>query len=472
MVTQNLLDRGLQLVTLVVIGRIVGPEAIGLVGIALLALAAMDEFTSIGLRDALVQREADDVDEFLSTTWLLETTRGLGIALVVFLAAPLVATVFAEPRATDIVRVIGLSPLALGLKNPGVIYFQKNLDYHKQFVYQTSGSIVQFVVAVSYVLLVPTVWSYVVGYVAGNVARLVVSYAIHGFRPSLQFDREAAKDMIGYGKWITGSSIVYFIYSQGDDAFVGWLLGPAALALYQYAYRFSNAPATEFTQVVGKVMFPTYSKFQNDLPRVRSAFMRSFRFSGLLSVPMAFGIVVVAPSFVRTFLGPTWVEMIPAMQVLAVYGMLRALGRNFGPLWKALGRPDLTTKIGVLRIVLVGLLVYPVTERFGITGIALLITALYVFPIFPIDIYLIGSMLDTRMTDIYAELLYPLVAGALMAGATWWVRETIAASPPVEFVGVVLTGVVTYPLAVLLVEELSNWGIRQDITMFLDGVRS
>jgi PST family polysaccharide transporter/lipopolysaccharide exporter len=472
LIGQNVLDRGLQLLTLLILGRILGPRAIGLIGVSLLTLAAMEEFTSIGLKDALVQREADNVDEYLNTTWVLETTRGLIVAVVVLFAAPLIANVLGEPRATDIIRVIGFSALVLGLKNPGVIYFQKNLDYHKQFLYQTSGSVVQFLVAVGYVLVIPSVWGYVFGYIAGNVARLTVSYLAHDFRPGLQFDTQAARDMISFGKWITGSSIVYFLYNQGDDAFIAWFLGPAPLALYQYAYRFSNAPATEFTQVLGRVMFPTYSKFQNDIPRVRSTFMQSFRFSALIAVPMAFGIVVVAPSFVRAVLGSSWVDMIPAMQILAIYGLLRALGRNFSPVWKALGRPDLTTKIGIVRVVTVAIFIYPATEAFGITGAALVITGLYIVPIFPIDIYFVAKMIDGEMTTIYAELVYPLVAGGLMASAAWWVGDALTVAAPFKFVAVLLTGLVTYPAAVLLLEGVFNWGIRQEITMFVNGVRS
>lgn len=472
LIGQNVLDRGLQLLTLLIIGRIVGPRAIGLVGVALLALAAMEEFTSIGLTDALVQRDAENVDEYLNTTWVLETARGLTVAVVVFVAAPLIASVLGEPRATDIIRVIGFSALLLGLKNPGIIYFKKDLEYHKQFVYQASGAVVQFTVAIGYVVVIPSVWGYVFGYIAGNAARLLVSYLAHDFRPSLQFDVQAARDMIGFGKWITGSSIVYFLYNQGDDAFVAWLLGPAPLALYQYAYRFSNAPATEVTQVLGRVMFPTYSKFQNDIPRVRSAFMQSFRFSALLAFPMAFGIVVIAPSFVRAVLGESWVEMVPAMQVLAIYGLLRALGRNFSPVWKALGRPDLTTKIGILRVVTVALVIFPATDAYGITGTALVITGLYIVPIFPIDVYLLASMIDAKMTDIYAELVYPLTAGGLMAGAAWWVGNTLSVGAPFEFVAVLLTGLVSYPIAVFMLEGVFNWGIRQEIEMFVDGVRS
>jgi PST family polysaccharide transporter/lipopolysaccharide exporter len=401
---------------------------------------------------------------------VIEATRGIAVFAVVYAAAPLVGQFFAEPDAVPIVRAIGLAAPILGLKNPGIIYFQKELDYHKEFVYQTGGSIVQFLVTVGYVLVVPSVWSFVYGYLAGNLARFLFSYLLHGYRPSLSFDAGAAREMFTFGKWVTGSSIVYFLYSQGDDAFVGAFLGAAPLALYQYAYRFSNAPATELSQVVGKVMFPAYSQMQDDITRIRSAFLQAFRFTAFVAVPMAFGLAIIAPSFVRTFLGTEWVGMIPAMQALAVYGLGRALTKNFSPVWKALGRPDIPAKMGLFYLVFLAVTIYPATAAFGVTGAAVAVSGVYALLVMPVDIYLASEFVECRMATIYGELFYPLTAGLLMAAVTWWVQATLPAGPPVTFVVTLLTGAVSYVAATALVEVVLGWGIRQEITTIIDGI--
>ncbi len=472
LIGQNASARILQLGTLVVLGRLIGPKELGLIGIALLALAGMREFTTIGLREALVQQEAEDIDDRLSTTWVLEAGRGLLLAGIAFLSAPFIATFFGEPRVTPVLRAVGLSPLLLGIKNPGVIYFQKKLDFHKQFGYQLSGSLIQFVVSIAYALVFPTVWAYVVGYLAGDAVRLVVSYVIHDYRPSVQFDREVAADLIGYGKWLTGSSILYFIYGQGDDAFLGWFLGPAALAFYQYAYRFSNAPATELSQVVSDVMFPAYSQLQNDLEQVRSAFFKSLRVTAFIAFPMAVGIAAVAPSFVRTFLGAQWVPMIPAMQVLAVYGLLRALGKTFSPVWKALNRPDYITKLSLFRVVLIAVFIFPATQMYGLVGTALVITGVYIIPIMPLDIYLVAKCIESPSYRIYAEFIYPGLAAGAMGLAVWLIRRWLAVAPPVEFVILVPTGVVGYLFAVALVETTLGWGIKGEVKTVLSGIKN
>jgi PST family polysaccharide transporter/lipopolysaccharide exporter len=468
---QNAFGRVLQLAMLVVLARLIGPSEIGLVGIALLALSAVKKFTDIGLNAALIQRVEENVDEHLNTVWILEMGRGLLIFAVLYLAAPLAGAAFDEPRATALVRGIGLSPLILGFRNPAMVYFQKNLDFHKQFVYRVGGDVTQAVVAVAYALVWPTAWSLVVGYVAADVVRFVASYALTSYRPGLSFDRESAGELVNYGKWITGSSVLYFLYSEGDDAFVGWLIGPAALAFYQYGYRFSNAPATELTNVISAVMFPAFSKLQEDGALLREAFLKTMRVSAFIASPVAFGIAVVARDFVLAFFGPEWTAMIVPMQILAVYGFLRALGQTFGPIWKALDRPDIITKLSAIRVVLIAVLIWPVTARFGIVGTAAVVTGIYVFPMMPIDLYVVVNMVDVTYGEVLREIAYPVAASAAMAGVVLYVDSAISFGPFAELLVSVVVGAAAYLAAALLLDSRSHWGIGGNIRGIVANVR-
>jgi PST family polysaccharide transporter/lipopolysaccharide exporter len=144
----NVFDRILQLVKLVVLARLLAPSDFGLMGIALLTLAGLRQFSKLGIDTALIQREEDNVDEYLNTAWSMKAIRGVVIAGVAFVLAPVAAQFFNELRATDVIRVIALSPLITGLQNPGVMYLRKNLEFHKQFVYTLSSTTTNITVAI------------------------------------------------------------------------------------------------------------------------------------------------------------------------------------------------------------------------------------------------------------------------------------------------------------------------------------
>jgi len=459
----NALNRGLALLTIIVLANLLSPADFGLLGIALLTLSALKKFLKLGLNAALIQDKATNIDEYLDTAWGLQVGRGIAIAAILVVAAPLVADLFSEPRATDVLRVIAISPVLLAFRNPGVVYFQKNLNFHREFLYRTSGSIVRFCVSLGYAFIEPTVWALVVGFVSADLARLVASYSIHDYRPGLGFRIGFARELIGYGKWITGSSILVFLYTEGDDAIVGWLLGTAPLAFYQNAYRLSNAPATEVSQVIAQVMFPAFSTLQESTEALRQAYFRVLQITLLISFPVAFGIAAVAPVFVTTFMGEEWLPMVRPLQILSIYGALRALGKTTGPLFRAVGRPDYETKLALLRAVLILGLIVPVTEFYGTVGAAVVVVGVSLLPMTPVTVYLLLGVIDGSVRRFSMEMAYPLVASVLMFGSVTAVGRYLPVSGVLKFVVLVLTGICTYVLCVVVLSLQFDWDVEGNV---------
>lgn len=456
----NVFDRVLQVLKLVVLARLLSPADFGLMGIALLTLAGLRRFSRLGIDSALIQREEDDVDEFLNTAWSMKAVRGVAIAGVAFVLAPYAALFFGEPRTTDIIRVIALAPIVTGLRNPGVMYLRKHLQFHRQFVYKLSGTIVDVAVAIALAFVLQNVWALVYGTLAGRAVRSLVSYLVHGYRPRPGFDRQMAVELFDYGKWILGSGIVLFLFNQGDDAFVGWLLGASALGFYQLAYRFSNAPATEVTHIISSVAFPAYAQVQSDASKLRTGYFRTLRLISLISIPMGAGIVIVAPSFVRAFLGEQWLPMVLAMQLLAFWGVIRSLGATNGPLFRAIGRPDVNTKLQAIQLALLVVLVYPATARWGIAGTALAILASVVVSN-PIGFYLALGRVDAGAVDLLRILGYPLVGASTMAIAVFWVATAVPfASPLTEFFALTFAGISVYALLMIFLDRKFQYGLR------------
>jgi len=473
MTAMNVGDRILQLLLLVVLARLLDPADFGLMGIALVTIHGLRRFTNLGLEEALIQDREDDVDEYLNTAWMLNVSRGVLIAVVAFLAAPVVAGFTGEPRATPIIRVIGISPVLLQLRNPGAVYFKKNLEFEKQFLFKMGGSIANFSVAIVIALTWQNVWALVLGYVASDLTRGVLSYALHEYRPWPSFDLDIAKELVGYGKWVTGSRILHFFINEGDDAIVVWLLGAASLGFYQLAYRFAMAPAQELTQIVSSIMFPAYSKLQDDVDALRSAFFRTIKITTFISFPVGFGMAAVAPTFVAAFFGQQWLPMVPVLQIIAINGVLISFTSAFGSVWMAMDRPDYLTKVGLVRLPLMVAVLIPATQAYGITGAAAAVVGVYIVPILPIDVYLAAKTVETSSWRLVSEVGYPLVASAVMFAIVWTTQARLAlGSPFLEFALLTVTGVVVYGVTALVLESRFGWGLERNFRQMLDAVKS
>jgi len=397
------------LIRIVIIARILAPRDFGLLGIALLVVGTMETFSTTGFHDALVQRKETSKTE-LDIAWSLMIIRGAVLFLILYLAAPLAAGFFREPNSVLIIRVIALTSLLQGFNNVGIVLFQKELEFYKQFLYQFVGVVADFVVSVSLALILRNVWALVFGLVVGQLARCAMSYALCSYQPSFRLQRKRARELFHFGKWVLGSTILLFLILQGDGFFVGKFLGVTLLGLYQMANRISNTPATELTHIISQVAFPVYAKLQDESVRLREAYLRIIQLIAFLSFPLAAFIFSLSPDFTRIFLGEKWMPMVPAMKVLAVAGLFRALGATGGPVFYGLGKPKLDTQINALRLVVLATLLYPLSLRWGIVGTAAAVlcsVTLATLGFFTLSQRLTGC----RPRDYIRVFLFPVVGG-------------------------------------------------------------
>lgn len=460
----NVLGRLLQLGMVLVLANLLSPRQFGVVGIAILVLSAANRLSRLGIDDALIHDQETNVDRYLNTTWTLNVGRGVLLAALLVGSAPLVSAFFREPLVAEVLPAMAVGPLLYGLRNPGIVYFKKELDFHRQFLYAMSGPVLQFLVGVGYAWFDPSIWALALAYVASDGGRTVASYALHGFRPRPGFDRELASSLVGYGKWMTGTHALNFLLNEGDDALVGWLLTASSLGAYQMAYRFSNAPATEIAHVISGVAFPVYARLQNDLQSLRTGFFRVTSLTGLVTVPAGVGIAVVAPTFSNAFLGEQWAGIIVPMQILAFYGIFRSLGSTFGSVWRAVGRPDFLAKFNALSVAATAVVVYPLTDAYGIAGTSVAILAADGIATTPIGAYYTLKQIDASAGAFLRTVAYPVVASAFMGLVVLAARNSLALRwPLVEFVFLVVLGVVSYAVAVLVLETQFDWGLRVQI---------
>ena len=468
----NVGNRGLQTLMVVILARILGPREFGLMGIALVTYEALTRFSRLGIDRALIQRPEANIDAYLDTAWAIRLARGVLLAALLFVGAPAIAWFFDEPRVTLIIRAIAISPILVGLFNPSVVYFQKDLDIHKKFAFDMSGAVAEFVVAVSIALVYESVWALVVGFIVTDVARLVASYVLHDYRPGLGVDRDQVRELVGYGKWITGSSAISFLLTSGDDAVVGRLVSTTALGYYQLGYRLAKRPTMEISRALSTVAFPVYSKLQGDPDALASALRRAVRVLSFASFPAAVGIAVTAPSFVAGVLGSQWEPVVPVMQIVAVYGAFSAFTSVFNDVWNAIGRPDLNTKINAVRLVVTALLVIPATLEYGFVGTVAVIAGVFVLLVVPIKLHVAVRCVETTHRTLLVELLYPAVASGVMGAVLLAVRRAVDPGPAVvEFVFLVVLGVVVYLLAVAVLDARSGWKIGSELDTVIGSIR-
>lgn len=439
----RMLDNAIGLLKLFIIARLLTPNDFGLLGIAFLIIATLDTFSQTGLDTALIQMK-NDIKEYLNTVWSISIIKGFILYVILFISAPYVAIFFKSPESVAIIRVVGITILLRSFTNIGIIYFQKELDLSKHFLYRFSSTIVNFSVSVFTAFTLKSVWALVFGQLADCITGVVASYLLHHYRPRFNLDLDKVKKLFGFGKWVFGSSILIFLFTQGDDFFVGKLLGATALGFYQMAYRVSSMPTTEITHVISNVTYPAYSRIQDNLPRLRNAYLKTLKLTAFLSFPIAGLILSLAPDLTIVILGEKWIPMVPSMQVLVLYGLIRSVAATAGPVFYSLGKPGIDTKNQFLQVILLMALIYPLTSKWGLLGTSFAV----VFSSLAVNIIVLYKLLKVTQCMLWSVvqlLLFPGISVFIAFSSMIIIKENYC--PSKGIVGLVLSiiyGILVY----------------------------
>jgi O-antigen/teichoic acid export membrane protein len=416
---------GLSFLRSVLLARILTPDVFGLMAICSMVTRGIEIFTETGFGAALVHRQArfEDARDTAFTLWVL---RGAVLSIIAFLVAPSVADFYDEQILGAVVAVAGMSFMLTGFHNVNMIALQKELDFKRLAYLEQIAAVFNTIAAVVLAYALKSIWALVYSQLLSSVISVTLSYLVVPGRPRFRFDAGIAKELLCYGKYMTGLAIVVFLSNQLDNAMIGKLLGMESLGYYTVAYTLANIPSTNLSKIIARVYFPMFSKLQADPEQLRVEYSRGIYLVTSLVVPISVAIVVLAHEIIAVLYGNKWATAAVPLQVLAVFGCLQALWMLNGYLYNAIGKPYLDFYMNALRFVLVSGLLYPLTVSYGLVGSSLAIT-LPMATQFIAGLYLSWKVIGAPIWTTLRQLIAATAQGAVLAILLIGAKSLIAA---------------------------------------------
>jgi O-antigen/teichoic acid export membrane protein len=435
------------LVRLLILARLLSPDDFGLLAISSVVIDVLMMITNFGMIPALVQRvEADE--EHYNVAWTVGILRALTITTVTILAAPIAAQLFAEPRATDIIRVLAIRPLIDAGASIQVARLIRNLHFRALALVELPKAVMGALVAVVLAQWLG-VWALVAGALAGSTAYLIVSYIAAPYRPQLTFNHNAARSLIRFGQWVFFTGLVVMAGQSTLRLVIARQLGATELGLYHLAAKLAFLPADAASQVVGQVAFPFYSRLQKDVRQVSLAFRSVLISLSALFVPACALLIALAPSLVEKVLGLDWQGTAPIIRVLALASVVGLLGNTIVPILQGTGLPDRVLVLEVIQSSLLLVLAWALAERHGVVGVAMawlsangtaqIAAVVFLHQILPRPLAGLGrpgAVIATvsgigaavalgvdRMVPGVLGLLFASLAGIILTGCLLWILE-------------------------------------------------
>lgn len=361
------LTRGLAVVKIAILARILSPSQFGNYGIALLVLGFLEVLTETGINVFLIQQK-DDTREYLNSAWIVSIIRGALISIVILASAHFVVSFFRVPNALPLLYMVSGVAFIRGFINPMEVTFQKKLQFFKEFSFQGFLYFVDASVAVIVGLITHSESAMLIAMLSSATIEVILSFILFKDRPGIGLEKEKVIKVIQSGKWVTGAGVFSYIFQNIDNAVVGRFLGTGSLGLYQQAYSISTLPVSEVGQIFNKVTFPVYVNISEDPVRLKKAFFKTLGVITALVIPFALIILLFAKPIVLIFLGSNWLAIEPVLKVLAVFGVLKSILNFSYSLFLSLKLQKYVMFSELFGIIGMGIAVYPMTMKYGILG--------------------------------------------------------------------------------------------------------
>lgn len=406
--------KALVFISTIILGNLLTKQDFGVVGIALTVIAFLEVMQDLGIGAALIYHRDETAAH--SAFW-----QGLVIASTLFAAtwfgAPAIAAFMSSPNqpqpasVVPIIRALGLSFPLFALRNIHDALLRKNLQFKKRFIPDLTQVLAKGGIAITLATLNFGPWSLVWGQLGGSALSVVAFWFVNPWRPRWQFNRAVSRALLSYGTTIVSVNLLSVVLARIDYIFVGRYLSTEALGIYTMAFQIPDLLVMQFCVVISSVMFPMYTRLQDDPQGMQTSFLTTLRFVTLVTVPLALGTALVAEPFVLSLLTAKWAEAIPVMRAIAIYTLFLSLSFNVGDVYKAQGRPGILTKLSLVRVAILVPALWWATTRGSI------VTVGWTHAVVALIGTIINLIFATRLLKLSFGSLFDAMRPALLTSA-------------------------------------------------------
>jgi O-antigen/teichoic acid export membrane protein len=410
LVTQ-LFSRIIRIITGIILIRLLLPFDFGIVAIGLLFSEILLYFKDFGIGAAVIQRKKQ-VQETLNTAFTMRIILSIILFFIALIIAPLMASFYEQAVIAIIIQILAITILIESIGFAPKVMLAKEIIFKKIGIMEVLRTLVYAITAIYLAISGFSYWSMVYGTTLSIVVYNIGLWVIAPQKIKLTFNKKIAKEIFGFGKYAFGAGLLMFTIMNFDNAFIGKVLSLTILGYYLLAYRWSLW-ATYLSNIIRSVLFPTFSKIQDNIKALKNGYLKTINFISMVSSPIALGLSGIASIFVPIIAGEKWNPAIATLEILCIFGLFESLTGIGIEIFYSRGKPSVAFNTILIQLILIIIFIYPVTLWKGILGIGILVTFTAFFR-FVIVTHLITKELRFSWIEFIRNVAPALISALIM----------------------------------------------------------
>lgn len=417
---------GSQLLTFavsIILARLLLPEEFGLIGMLAIFIGIGNALFDGGLTSSLIRSTELDEEDYATVFYF-----NLGCSIILygllFISAPFIANFYDQQSLIAITRVYGLTFIISAFGTVQNTILTKELQFKKQAVITFPALVLGGIVGVIMAYVGFGVWSLVASAIVNAFFVSVFLWLNSDWYPKFLFNKIKFHQHFHYGYKLTLSSVLDIIFTNIYQIVIGRFYSVAQVGYYTRANSLMMLPVGNISGALNRVIFPVFSKVQDDIPRLRNVYKQVMQLVLFIITPLMVIIIVLAKPLTIFLFTEKWLPMVPILKIICLSGVLYPIHLYNLIVLQVKGRSDLFLKLEIVKKIMVAI-VLVITLYYGFYALLwgqLICSVLALF----INTHYAGKMLDYSMLSQLKDITPIFIFSIVMGSVIFWLHYLLS----------------------------------------------
>jgi len=438
-----------RLVINIILAKILIPDDFGLVAIVVIFTELLTSIADLGFNAAIIQKK-DINNKDINTAFILNAGLSVLLTIVVFLSAGFIANFYGDIRLVSLVHLLSFIIIVRAISSVQIALCDRDLDFKKVVIISSIAITISSIIKIILAYYDYQAKSIVIGELINHSVIAVLFWITTSWKPNIfEFSIKSFKNLFSFGSNIMLTNTIGLLSQKVDVLVIGKLITAFYVGIYSFSFMISTIVVSFINTIVSRVIFPSFSRIQDDNNEMKNLYIYAVKFISTVSVPASVGLFFIAPEFVSIFLKDEWEDAVIIIQILSVYGVSNSLG---GILWgqvlKAKGKSKMVLSLTIVRLISLIIFIF-IGSKWGIIGIAVSVT-IYGWIFRFVYQHIINKIIDITMLDYLKSLKNTSISVLFMVLTLIlfkYAKNVFNINDTIMFVIIIIVGTASYSLA-------------------------
>ena len=421
LVVQRTVIKAIDALGIIFLARLLTETEFGIFAIINFIVFTLFGFLSdIGLGASLIQKKTKLKKADMATVFAVQIGLVLIINILIWLLSPTLVRLYqlSGPQIW-LLRATGFCLLLTCFKTIPSALLQRDLLYQKLLIPEVTETVVYNLLAVVLAILGFGVWSLTGALLLRTFLGALILALVSPWPISLTINKQSLRELLKFGVPYQANSLLALLKDNLTPTVIAFFYGPAAVGFVNLAQSIAAKPM-EVTNIVNRVVFPTFAKIQDDRVRVGAWLEKGVRLMAYVYLPLVFGLLVSARPLLRLVYASKsdkWLPALPALYPFLIGAIPVVFTTTATNVLFSLGQSKVVLRLMIIYTVLTWAVGLPLIIKLGFEGIAW--AGVFVGLA---SVVLVTKNLKKAQVpfSLVGAVKIPLLASALMGAILWW----------------------------------------------------